>query len=449
MRTSIKRTLGNAILRNFQPEADPDCHRDKKATVGEVFNLDQESRQSGLKTPPTRFARSAKFFLLLLALAVLSFNLMSEPLWAEDIDSNLMELSKNLAGQITGSKLSKIGVLEFMNNAPGEEVLGGDTGCAGRYMAEVVEEGLFKYARGRYQIVERQKLDKVVKEVKLQISDLVNQDSMKKVYGKISGLDGLVLGTLTRMRDTVKVSVKVVDPRTAITSGRDSTRVKMSPDLAALFGESGYVSPDIDGKSGSAEELLVSLKNNSSDATPNRLLYSPYKIDVIINGKVSSLHSKGDNLYVAAPPGKTYQIELTNNSDRDAAVALLIDGLGTLDQRRDLPSQARKWVVRAGSKARIKGWQIGDKIAKEFVFTGAAESLAARKGFYDNIGLITACFYPEKDKLKTRGLVGTGVGEDIESNIKEVRMEYEKTPAAIVNLHYDLPTIVQKMSIFK
>jgi hypothetical protein len=369
--------------------------------------------------------------------------------WAGNIDSGIMDLSRNLADQIIGNRIFKLGVLEFVNNAPGGEILGGDTGCAGRYAAEKVEEGLVKYSQGRYQVVQRQKLDNVAKEIKLQISDLANQESLDKILKQIPGLDALVLGKLTRMGDVLNITAKVLDPQKAINRAIESRKVKVTPDLAALFGESAYRQPDAKGKTAGPAELVSAAINKKAPrlhSPGNEVSDIPYDVRVIIAGEIQTPRVKGGKAYVGAPPGKKYVIDLVNTSEQDVAVALLIDGLNTIGQKRELPSEGRKWVVEAGKTIRIQGWQIGNKTANEFVFTEAQGSLAARKGFYEDIGLITAAFYPEKSKITTRGLVGTGEGEEIKSKVREIRMDYEDTPAAILNLHYDLPAAVQSIT---
>jgi hypothetical protein len=363
-----------------------------------------------------------------------------------------------LSQQILEGKLRRVGVIEFVNNSPAGTKLGGDTGCAGRYVAEKLEEGLVKGAMGRYKVVERQKLDAVIKEIKLQISDLVKKDALEKICGQIEGLDGLVIGTLTRMRERLGLSVKVVDPRTADNKGMASATAALTPDLAALFGESVFVPPQADGSSPGERVLLERVTTRpSSVAKPGHPLADPlntmpYSVRLLVDGRALEPVFHGKEMYFGVSPGVRFAIELGNESDRRVAVALLLDGLSALGQEHVLPSQARKWVVGPHSKMVIRGWQKGPSVVREFLFTGAEQSLALRQGFYEDVGLITACFYPERmgGPIKVRGVrwipgVAIGQGAEIESRIVEITMEHELTPEAIISLHYDLPEVVQKL----
>ncbi len=366
---------------------------------------------------------------------------------ALEIDPAMESLSAQLADQIAGSQLRKVGVLEFLNNSPTGEKLSGDTGSAGRYAAEKIEEGLVNCARGRFAVVERRQLDAVVKEVKLQVSDLVKTEPLKKVWGQIEGLDGVVLGTLTRMGKEVKVTVKVIEPRTAINRVMESTSVAITPDLGALFGESVFVPPRLEGEPPTPAEVVAAFSPPLGTKAPrvhplaDPLSTMPYSVRIWVDGRAVEPIFKGREMVVGVAPGTQYAIELGNHSDKTVAVSLLIDGLNSIGQERVLPSEGRKWVLAAGKRAVIRGWQIDNRMAREFVFVGAQDSLAYRKGFYEDIGLITACFYPEKAQggPSVRGVVGTGEGAEIKSHVREVNLIHEPAPAAIINIRYDLP----------
>jgi hypothetical protein len=396
-----------------------------------------------------RIRSTALWCLITFALAAVS-PCRAEPV---GIDGALATLAGNLADQIAEANVSRIGVLEFLNNSPQGEVLGGNTGSAGRYAAEKLEEGLVKSARGRFQVVERQRLESVVREIELQVSDLVRQDPLRKLSGQVEGLDGLVLGTMTRLHARMDVSVRVIEPATAVNRGMESTTIAVTPDLGALFGESVYIPPRLDGGQPTAREVVEAFSPPPDEPAPrphplaDPLSAMPYSVRVFVDGNPVEALFKDREMIVGVAPGLRYAIELGNQSDKTVAVSLLIDGLNTIGQERTQPSQGRKWVLSPGRKALIRGWQIGDRVAREFIFTGADQSLAFRKGFFEDIGLITACFYPEQTDgdMTVRGFVGTGEGAEIESRVREVRLKHEATPAAIINIRYDLPEVVQTM----
>lgn len=381
---------------------------------------------------------------------------------AESVDEAVVKLVDGVTEQLSAGQIRMIGVLEFVNNSPEGEILRGDTGSVGRYAAERMEERLVKTSRGRYRVVERQRLSAVIEEIRLQVSDLAKQEPLQKISGRIVGLDALVLGTLTRMRDQLSISVKVVDPRTAVNLAMESAKVPLSPDLVALFGESAYVPSGKGGKAVDESALLGEAHNNvAASKNESKLTHPfgqvpkalPYSVRVLTGGLPVKPSFEGNDMFVGVSPGHPYAIELSNLSRRRVAVALLIDGLNSLGQARELPSEAQKWVLDPKEKVVIDGWQVDSETVRQFVFTGAESSLAHQKGFCEDIGLITACFYPEVVKENAADLsgfnfsrstlgdkLGTGEGKKLESQVSEVAIEYESVPVAIINIRYDLPT---------
>ena len=374
---------------------------------------------------------------------------------AATIDDGLGEMAASLGKQISKAKLSRIGVLEFINDTGLEPQLGGNTGSAGRYAASKLEEGLFRNGSGAFEVIERKELEKVIQEVKLQISDLVKTEVLERIYGQISGLDGLVIGTLTRVGGQLWLSAKVIHAQTAVIKAMHSVSAKLTPDLAALFGESVYVPPTLDGKQAGEQEVLsrvnpVDSASKQVHPLDDPISSMPYSVKILVEGRALAPSFKGQDMYVGVSQGVSFVVELENNSDRRVAVALLLDGLSSIGQDRVLPLKARKWVLEPGKQARIRGWQMDRNMAREFIFTGAEKSLALRKGFHEQIGLITACFYPEieEERIITRSgepEVAVGEGAEIENEIKEVTLKYEDTPAAIINVRYDLPEAVRDL----
>ncbi len=371
---------------------------------------------------------------------------------AEDLDTSLDSLASGLADSIHQAGLQRIGIPEFTS---GGGKLGGNTGAAGQYVAEKLEEFLFNRAQGKFSIVERRKLNTVLQEAKIQASGLTDEKTSQDLLGKIQGLDSLVVGNLTRAGKSLKLNAKVVRLPEADFVGIKSGSAELDSDLAALFGETVILDPD-DGNRPPDESSVVTAvtSSHSSTSTTTMVSKSKYRIEIVTDGKAKPVYSAGRNLYVPAGRDEVFDIRLINESDRRVAVALFIDGLNTLGRKRELPSQARKWIVDANSNATISGWQIDQDTARKFIFVGADESLAARMQYTDEIGIITASFYPEAvvqtppqaaaELGKGRGL-GTGEGEEIESRTTVVQFKSVEVPSAIVTLHYDSVDAIKKL----
>jgi tetratricopeptide (TPR) repeat protein len=89
----------------------------------------------------------------------------------------------------------------------------GDVGFpdAGRTLAEE----LLPAFKGRYDLVEREQLGKVVAELKLEASDLADNDGGRREVGRLAKVRYLVLGSVSRVSGLV-VSARLVDVRTGL-----------------------------------------------------------------------------------------------------------------------------------------------------------------------------------------------------------------------------------------
>jgi hypothetical protein len=391
-----------------------------------------------------------RIFVVLLAVLGL---LLAVCAMAEDLDTSLDTLAAGLADSIEKAGLQRIGIPEFTS---GGGKLGGNTGAAGQYVAEKLEEFLFNKGDGKFSIVERRKLNTVLQEAKIQASGLTDEKTSQDLLGKIKGLDSLVVGNLTRTGKSLKLSAKVVRLPEADFVGIKSGSADLDSDLVALFGDTVVLNTGEDSKPPMDSDVVTAVATTSPKTNiATKVAKSPYRIEVLVDGKAKAIHPLGKNLYVAANRDEVFSIKLVNDTDRRVAVALFIDGLNTLGRKRELPSEARKWIVNANSSATIAGWQVDESKAKQLVFVGEEESLAARMHYTDEIGIITASFYPEavtpeppagitKEVDGGRGL-GTGEGEEIESKTTVVEFKSVEVPSAIVTLHYDSAEAVKKL----
>lgn len=348
-----------------------------------------------------------------------------------DLDASIEELASKMSSCIKDGNIKNIGILEFAANDPKGEILGGNTGVLGKYVAEKMEEYLVKNSNGKYSIIERNMVKKVIDEIHFQLTDLVNQSKLISLQGKITGLDTMLTGSMTRMGEQLKINSKFLSIPSAKNRGADSVSVALDSDLLAMFGETTF--SKISGES--------ELKDNKNIADKVKQEDVPYSIEIVVNDSVKPFYLHDGNIWIPAKTGEEYSIRIHNKSDKRVAVALFIDGINTIGGKRELPSKGRKWVVRPRTPIEIKGWQKDDKSANKFVFCTSEQSLAQRLNYSDEIGLITASFYKE---LSTRGVIGTGEGKKIDSNVTEVTLNYEEKPSAIICIKYDTEEIVKK-----
>jgi hypothetical protein len=201
---------------------------------------------------------------------------------------------------------------------------------------------------------------------------------------------------------------------------------------------------------------------------------SPYVSIVIENLERAFLNFNG-RWFVEALRGKEYTVRLYNPFDVRLAIALVVDGVNTIDGKTNAPEDGRKWVIRPGQLVDIRGWQVAPTKLRRFVFTSEAQSLGAQLGQKNNVGFIQAvgfkerAFYDPKSKLKTtHGLEQTkmvkvsdiGKPSDAEgkggpqgtaesNNVKGVDLALEPNPSFTVQIKYDTRNALQKAGVIK
>jgi hypothetical protein len=189
---------------------------------------------------------------------------------------------------------------------------------------------------------------------------------------------------------------------------------------------------------------------------------------------------------VEAVAGAEYELRLTNPLPERVAVAVSVDGLNVIDARHTTPWDASKWVIHPHGTQTLSGWQVGSERARRFYFTTERDAYATRIGRPADFGVISAVFYrerrpiaeilprrlavperedsvgaaagapaagaaarsfPSNDDGSARrrltpawpydGRAATGIGSSVRSEVREVDMELEPHPVAVVTLRYD------------
>jgi TolB-like protein len=86
------------------------------------------------------------------------------------------------------------------------------------------------------QVVERDQLERVLKEQKLGYSGLINLNSAKKV-GELLGAEGMVLGTISDLGNSVSVNARLVDLENGNSLAAAEVDLPKTPLIAALLSE--------------------------------------------------------------------------------------------------------------------------------------------------------------------------------------------------------------------
>jgi hypothetical protein len=196
--------------------------------------------------------------------------------------------------------------------------------------------------------------------------------------------------------------------------------------------------------------------------------------------------------HVGAVAGTEYELRLTNPLPERVAVAVSVDGLNVIDARHTSTWNASKWVIHPHETLTISGWQVDPDRARRFYFTTERDAYATRIGRPGDFGVVSAVFYRERRPIaeiiprrtdvperensvgaagalaagavarsaswndggpagrrltphwRGDGRAATGIGNSVQSEIREVGMELEQHPVAVVTLRYDFRPLVPR-----
>lgn len=176
---------------------------------------------------------------------------LATPAPAAAYEHALEALGRRVAGELPASSFTAVAVVDFTD-------LRGEPTELGRFLAEELSTALVRAAGptgaeggthgggesaapaeadapepGGVQVIDRLRLGRVLDELELAASGLVDPEDMRRV-GEIAGVDGLVTGTLVPFADSVRLNVKLLDVRTGeilLTTATDLPRTPTLTDL--------------------------------------------------------------------------------------------------------------------------------------------------------------------------------------------------------------------------
>ena len=212
-----------------------------------------------------------------------------------------------------------------------------------------------------------------------------------------------------------------------------------------------------------------------------------FELAVLVDGTPRPEFHKGGTVYVEALKGREYALRVTNPLGVRVGVALAVDGLNTVDARHGDAVSATKWILEPHETIVLEGWQVSLTDARRFVFTGERDSYGAALGKTENLGVLEAVFFREKERRRVavmpRGLdtqeaprrpageapaagargeaegtrqekmaappqadeyAATGMGDGTRHEVTRVDVDLERTPAARIRIRYEFrPQLVR------
>lgn len=166
--------------------------------------------------------RTLSFVFCLIAALCIGCHQLQAQAYEKELDSLGVSISKS----IQEAGLKKATVLDFTD-------LQGNVNECGRFLAEQFSVRLGVNKKG-FAVINRASLKTLLAEHKLTISGLVDPENAKKL-GKFSGVDAIILGSITPLKNEIVLTVQVIATETAEVIGADTRRIEKSKDIEMLL----------------------------------------------------------------------------------------------------------------------------------------------------------------------------------------------------------------------
>jgi hypothetical protein len=150
----------------------------------------------------------------------------AKSLSGQAVDKELSTFFDSLAAQLRKAHVKKITILDLTD-------LQGATVPLGAFIADEATVNLAS-STNSFAVVDRSNLNKILAEHKLSRTGLEEPENVKKL-GHFSGVDAIVLGTITPLSDEVRFSVKIISTETADILGAAKGRLPKTADTATLI----------------------------------------------------------------------------------------------------------------------------------------------------------------------------------------------------------------------
>ena len=203
------------------------------------------------------------------------------------------------------------------------------------------------------------------------------------------------------------------------------------------------------------------------------------ELSIVVDGQSRSEYNHRGSTYIEAIRGREYSLRISNPTPYRVAVALAVDGLNTIDAKHTDGWNASKWVLEPYESTVIDGWQVSDRTARRFFFTGERHSYGNAIGATVIRGVIEAVFYRERQWdicRERRGVAGetapnaaaapaprsetqqkaaadddyaaTGMGGRTQHDVERVDIDLESRPIATIRIRYEFRPELVKLGVF-
>jgi len=271
---------------------------------------------------------------------LLSLLLLTTPSFgASNLESGVAEVGKSISESMLQEGKKKIAVIEFSD-------LNDNVTDLGRFLAEELINELLKNKKDKgYEIVERRQLNKVLKQLKLSSSGLLDPKSMKEV-GKILNVDSIVTGSLTDLGNDIKVNARIISVESAMIISSASTKIPKVGSVAKLMGQNSVKVSSGSSYSSSSTTKQIIKKSHGKYSFENEdvaIEFKKMKKDNDIYIKIYAFYVNKTDSPLTIEVIKDKNIFTDNDGNRWVNIenTLIEQGKVTIDPKRKLTSKMR------------------------------------------------------------------------------------------------------------
>lgn len=153
----------------------------------------------------------------------------------QDLQGGIEDLVRQMIASMEQQQKRKLAILDFTK-------LDGSVDNFGRYLSERLITSMF--LTKRFAVVERRQLNKILAELKLNLSDLIDPKNAKQL-GKGYGVDAIATGSVTVLETSVEVNARLIETETGEVFSVATTRFTKDKDVAALVGGGPEAGPQL------------------------------------------------------------------------------------------------------------------------------------------------------------------------------------------------------------
>jgi curli biogenesis system outer membrane secretion channel CsgG len=174
-----------------------------------------------------KFLMFVLIFLLLSACGPVTKTSILQKPSGDTLDDQMNRLTSQIISSFNQSNVQKIAVIEFAD-------LEGNVTQLGRFIAEELITRIF--TSGRFEVVERNLLQKVLEEQQLGMTGYIDQATAISL-GQILGVDAIITGSLTDLGKNVKINARLISTGTGSVFAVASVNVIKDSTIKLLMGE--------------------------------------------------------------------------------------------------------------------------------------------------------------------------------------------------------------------